>query len=229
MVANVQDARNFLLTTDFPLDKVVLLKSGSQSIGTGPGTIIIPHNLPFIPLVSGSWSLDPSFLVSYEYSSGTFPSTSPTTSIFDLLLDIYADTTNVTVGYQNNGSATTIYYRVYAFQPSDSNQDVPPTASQGDDFILSTDYNYTKLYLNGVINNPPRPSTQVVTHNLGYLPQVIAWETDPLGNRRPLDFSQTPLFSYTNVLVTTTTVEFQVPVLTLTRRIDYRIYLDENS
>lgn len=231
MSADVQMAKNFLLTTDFPLDKVIYLASGSFNMGAGSsGTTTVEHNLPFTPLAGGSWSIDPSFSVSYEYGSGTFPSESPTTSIFNQLLEVSANDTDIIIGYENNSaSPITAYYRLFGLEPADSFAEVPPTASSGDPFVLNTDYNYTKLYIGGQIDPLASPSTNVIEHNLGYLPQVMAWETDILGNRRPVDITDLPLFSFTSIEVNASSVIINVPALSIIERVDYRIYLDENA
>lgn len=232
MAVNVQDARNFLLTTDFPLDKVIFLRSGSATINfpTAGQVVTITHGLLFVPLVSGSWSLDPSFTTSYEYGSGTFPSNNLGASVFNISMDIRADSTNIIISPTNvSGASFTLYWRVYAFEPSDCNFDLEPTASSADDFILNTDYNYTKLYLNDVILNATT-GTYTVNHNLGYLPQVMAWVSDS-GYTIPVDSSEAPdtFGLFVTCVVDTNTVSFVVPSFLTIDRIDYRIYLDNNA
>lgn len=230
MPADVQKAKNFLLTTDFPLDKVIYLQSGSDTIPfpTAGYVVTIAHGLPFIPLVSGSWSLTSDFSLLYEYGSGTFPSSNIGASNFDQSMTISADSVNVYITPINvSGSSFTLYYRIFAFEPSDSNEDLEPTASAGDDFVLNTDYNYTKLYLNDVILSPA-VGTEVILHNLGYEPQVMAWVNDA-GITKPIDVSEAPtLGTYVTAVVTDTTLEFIIPVGLAPERIDYRLYLDDH-
>lgn len=232
MPADIQKAKNFLLTTDFPLDKVIYLNSGSVTINfpTAGQQIVIPHNLPFTPLVSGSWALNPTFSTLYEYGSGTFPSNDIGSSVFNISMDIKADTTNITILPTNvSGSSFILYYRVFGLQPSDNNSDLLPTASSGDNFVLNTDYNYTKLYLNDVILNATT-GTYTVLHNLGYLPQVMAWVEDT-GYTIPIDVSEAPdtFGIYVTCIVNTTSIQFIVPAFLTIDRIDYRLYIDENS
>lgn len=236
MPADVQRAKNFRITTDYPLDHVIYLNSGSATINfpTAGQLVTIPHNLPFTPLVSGNWSLTSDFSVSYEYGSGTFPSNNAAAQIFNIKMDIYADATNVYISPVNvSGSPQVIYYRVFGLEPSDSQADIPFTASSGDPFVLNSDYNYTKLYQEGVSNSPPIPSTQTVSHNLGYRPQVMPWVTNSLNQRRPIDSTSISVITGqpqdVGAIVTTTALDFELDSLSNVTRIDERIYIDENS
>jgi hypothetical protein len=220
------DARNFLLNTDYPLDQVVWLKSDSKAIsGSTSGTITIPHGLPFTPLVGGSWSLDSGFGVLYEYSSGTLPSGNASSSLYGRTVRAYADSTNVYLAWSNTLTATTIYFRLFAFQPSDEDHDLDPTAASGDVFVFNSDYNYTKL-LKADFEDVSPGDTVVVSHGLGYRPQVLAWARDTSGNVAPMDYQDNNADQWTDVIVTTTSVTFVVPSSAIIDRIDYRIYAD---
>lgn len=233
MPANVQNARNFLLTTDYPIDIIVYLNSGSATVPSPSGglQILVPHRFPFIPLVGGSWDITPSFNTNFDYSTGTIPSANPTAP-FNVQLDISADATNVIIDTLNvSGSSAGIYYRIDALEPSDSHADIPFTASSGSPFILNTDNNYTKLFMEGVINAVTPSSTQSIIHNLGYRPQVSAWTTDFLGILRPVNLTSIIGGDPGNVAVkpTSTTVDFIIGSASNTVRIDYRIYIDETG
>jgi hypothetical protein len=220
------DARNFSLNTDNPLDQVIWLYSDSKAIsGTTSGTITIPHGLPFTPLVSGSWSLDSDFGVLYEYSSGTLPSGNATSSLYGRSVRVSADSTNVYLAWTNTLSATTIYLRLFAFQPSDEDHELEPTAASGDVFAFSSDYNYAKL-LDADFENVSAGDTVVIPHNLGYRPQVLAWARDMSGRVSPMDYQDNNNDSWTDVVVTSTSVTFVVPLSASIDRIDYRIYAD---
>lgn len=234
MPADVSKAKNFLLTTDFPLDKVILLDAGMATVPFPVAGYLIPilYDLMFTPLVSGNWSLTSDFSVAYEFGSGTFPSSNAGASNFNISMDIYADGTGVFIDPTNvSGAPVDIYYHVFGLEPSDSETDVPFTSNQGDRFVLNTDYNYTKLYMDDTIISPPTPSTQTITHNLGYRPQVMPWITNSLGERRPVDVTLiaggAPL-DY-GVVVTNSTVNFELDGLSTVDRIDNRLYLDENA
>lgn len=233
MPANVSVAKNFLLTTDFPLDKVVFLSSGTATVPfpTAGFKVTIPHGLSFTPLTSGNWAFTSSFSTSYEYGSGTFPSSNVGASNFDFVLNVSSDATNIYITPVNvSGSAVDIYYRVFGLEPSDSNADVPFTASSADDFVLSTDYNYTKLYIEGS-STGAAPFSSTATTSLGYRPQVSYWYTDVTATTYPLDVTQ--LSGTTNigqsVIVDVNDVTFSASAFSSAVREDHRIYLDDNA
>lgn len=172
MPAIPSTAPNFKIDTDYPLDKVIYLKSGSGAIASG-GTITIPHGLPFTPLVGWYWSLTSDFSIAYEDNVGPFPSGN-IGFFFTLQVAINADATNIYL--QGNGTlgSTTIYYRIYAFEPDDSNVSLTATSNSADNFSLSTDYNYTKL-LTTAHFSLAAGATTTIPHNLGYIPQVSGW------------------------------------------------------
>lgn len=233
MPANPLNAKEFLLSTDFPLDKVVFLTSGSYVVPSpvAGNKLTIPHGLPFIPLVSGSWDVTPSFSTNYDYYTGTIPSSNPATP-FNLELDITADATNIYINPINvTGSPQTVYYRIFALEPSDSQANLPSTVASADSFILNTDYNYTKLYLDGVITGIGFPSTFTVTHGLGYPPQVLAWQTDPFNGLKPAEQASMVAGSPndTAVVVDNSNVTFLIGAASNVTRIDYRIYIDDSA
>ena len=172
MPAITANARNFLYNTDYPLDKVIYLKSGTTNIASG-GTLNIAHGLPFIPLINFYWSLTPDFSVIYEDNIGPFPSGNPG-FFFTLQVSARADATNITLDANGILGSTTIYYRIFGFQPDDSNVDLPSTASAGDIFSFNTDYNYLKLYSASHVSLAAGASFTLV-HGLGYRPQVSTW------------------------------------------------------
>jgi len=203
------DSRNFLLNTDYPMDKVVYMTSGSFTSPTGGIDYQFSHNLSFNPLIIGTWSLDSDFSTSREGGFFGFEGTDPTTvyAIFS------ADSTNITIRTINPGASVVVYYRIYAFMPTNVNDDSTSTASIADNFVLNTDYNYTKLFLSGV---SVAVASTVVTHNLGYRPQVIAWLKDSTiyGTELIVDMGY--------IKVTDTTIEIVSP----TYDVHYRIYAD---
>lgn len=229
MPAILANARKFLANSDYPFDKVVYLKTGSYTVpnNTMGETVTIPHGLPFTPLIGGNWSLMSSFTVAYEYSSGPFPS-SALGYLFDTITNVYADATNIYVSADNlNASAKTIYYRIFGFQPSTDESDVPGIASQGDSFLFNSGYNYTKLYLSGYVDTPATSGSSVnvaVLHDLGYIPQISAWVSNstyvaPVGSSHT--FASTTLAS-----ANSSYLNFTVKPFTSAQRAYYRIYLD---
>lgn len=176
MPANIQSSQNMLLSTDYPLDKIIFQFETSVTLAAfGTADIYTPHNLSDIPLVNGFWTTDSTWNLAYEMTTGNLLNGSPKYST-----GINADKTNVHFSVNNNtGSPVTIYYRVYGFPPfSNDNFDAGPT-NIINNFKLSTDYNYPKLYNVGSATQPSTSgndvSVVVYNHNLGYIPQVQAW------------------------------------------------------
>lgn len=171
------DHRNFLLNTDFPIDKIIYKDSGSFSatsdiiVGGGLGTIHnVAHGLGFMPLIVGNFSTSPDFLTTNEIFMPIYPEANGIYGITN------SSTTEYSVQVMNYSPNTvTVYYRVYGFMPSNVAETAVPTSALADNFVLNTDYNYSKLYYNDVL---PDVTTTTITHNLGYRPQVMAWMGD---------------------------------------------------
>lgn len=159
------DARNFLLSTDYPIDKIIGSQTGSiTQAATSSGTTTIAHGLPFAPLAIAKWSISSNFSTSYDEIGVSI--------LNNVTFTAQTDGTNLYIISGNNGgSAVTIYYRVLYFLPADSTATVGATSSSFDDFFLNTDYNYTKIVAEGTVNG----GTQVITHSLGYYPQAEVW------------------------------------------------------
>lgn len=203
------DPRDFLLNTDYEMDKIVYFAEGT--LNAGQYNVDIPHNLPFTPLIFGVCAYNSDFSdsrnVPYQYITRD-NGESFTAS---------GNTTNVRLSYINySGTPDKIYYRLYGFEPSDSRGKVGATSKYAKNFILNTDYNYCKLFQKGTAN-----AGDIIDHNLGYLPQVLVWQTSN-GWTSPTDISS----ASTGVIVTNSTVTFQFPNLGIDK-LHYRIYYDE--
>lgn len=205
------DPRDFLLNTDYEIDKIVLFKSGT--INAGQYDVRIPHGLPFAPLTFGVFAYSEDFSgprpMPYQYIT-------PENTID---VGLSSDATNLYLSYHNDsGSPAKIYYRVYAFEPSDSHAKVPATSNFAKDFILNTDYNYCKLKEKGVVD---ASSSATIKHDLGYLPQVLVWN-EQVGYINQVWNSMPYLGGAPNVKVTK-----QAVIITDIPRAHYRIYYDE--
>lgn len=225
LVANVPD---FLLNTDYPLDKVVFLNSGSITFAVSGTDYIFAHGLPFTPLIKVTWSTSADFSTTYGVGDGPV-STDPNFPFLPQLTLAYADSTNVTLSFGNPGSVATAYIRVYAMMPTDVEQEVDFTANAADSFVLNTDYNYTKLYMSGVTSSSSTPgSSEFVTHNLNYYPQVEVWFTKGSSTYatsfvQMLDGVQI----YESFEISTTDLTMRRdPSLATTEYFHYRIYAD---
>jgi len=163
------NANKTLINSDYPLDKVVFMASGSFTEPSGGfGEYNVPHGLPFRPLLVGTWSTDPNFTISYEAGTSGF------TDLSIAQLTIQSTTNTIRLLPTNyTGSTITYYWRVFGFMPSDVNLDASFTAAQADLFAMSSEYNYTKLWQEGVLlwNG----TTQTINHGFGYRPQVDIW------------------------------------------------------
>ena len=173
--------KDFLLNTDYELDKVILFQEGQFS-----GSTQFQHKLGFTPLIFGVWSTDKDFYsvnpINGELDTSSEPGYTPTASVRGVA-------TSTTVQLTSGGTNQVLYYRVYGFQPSDSNKAIQPTARKAQKFVFNTDYNYCKLMKTGVFTH----SGEEFSHNLGYIPQVIAWQQDnSTKNIRPLTIYTEP-------------------------------------
>jgi hypothetical protein len=206
------DPKKFLLNSDYPLDKIVYMTSGTfVSNAVGGGSVTIPHGLGFMPLPYIQWSLNSDFSTCQEITErpgDLYP------TVFPYIVSYESNATNIIINFFNGALAqTTYYYRIICFMPTDINADVTNIASLADDFILNTDYNYTKLFMSGI------NTSTTVTHNLGYVPQVMWWyESSADKILSPVNLG----YPTTNTpYVTTTTVVFP------NTNYHYRIYIDE--
>jgi hypothetical protein len=225
MSAIAANAKNFLLNSDYPLDKVILMKSGQITVAAGATVEVLdPHGLLFTPLVIGSWSTSSTFTTSFEAGFQPF---SPPGS---LSLSISSNATNVRISASNNsGSSVTFYWRCYGFMPSTANDDAAFTASSADSFVINTDYNYTKLFTAGVADISA--TSQTVLHNLGYRPQVEVWYEFAVVpgqfEREYLGIANIGDTGYNRISVTTTSLTFSKGTYGGQSTIyHYRIYMD---
>lgn len=203
------DPRNFLLNTDYEMDKIVYFKSGT--LNAGDWDIDTPHNLSFTPLIFGVCAFNSNFS---DARGVPYQSLTQSNSI---QFTAQANGTNVRLSYINSsGSPSKIYYRLYGFEPSGSTATVPATSGNANQFILNTDYNYCKLFSKGTAS-----AGNTVAHNLGYVPQVLVWLTSN-GWTMPVDQSD----SNAAVIVTDQDLIFNYPALGIDG-FHYRIYYDE--
>jgi hypothetical protein len=171
------DARNFLLNTDYPLDKIIYITSGSATVANttndGVPGITITHNLPFTPLPILLWSNTSDFAICYENSDESY-TTNSFVSGAGQFYSVSANSTTIGITrYNLSGSSKTLYYRIFCFQPSNASIEsvVPATNSSGSEFILNTDYNYMKLVNAGVLTSASR----TYSHGLSFTPRVQLW------------------------------------------------------
>lgn len=223
------DPRNFLVNSNYPLDKIVYMTSGSMLVPvTFSGDLTIAHGLGFMPLPLILWSNDVDFTTTYTSGDATYNSGAIDGSSFTLgqSYNVSADSTNLVINqYNNSGSTKTVYYRVYCFPPStlDEDTEIEHTSSLGNNFILNTDYNYMKLAFTGALSS----GTPSFSHNFGYIPTAMIWGVVS-GFATPLVSSQIIVpFPAGNFMVdVTTTAIIWTGAGTTFDTIEYRIYAE---
>lgn len=212
------DPRDFLLNTDYEMDKIVYFTEGS--LNSGQTDISIPHKLGFAPLIFGICAFNEDFSdargIPYQYQ---------TTSDF-VAFEANSSSTDIKVSFNTaNGQPPKVYYRICGFEPAGLKNKLAPTSKYAKNFILNTDYNYCKLYKSGTIN---ASDVTTITHNFGYLPQVMIWR-ESNGRISPFNDSQwysTDLGDTFGVEVTDTYVKIKAANIGLDK-VHYRIYYDE--
>lgn len=217
------NASKMVLSTDYPGDKIVYVKTGSLVIpASSTVTDSFAHELLFAPLLDGTWSTAIDFISATSYDLGTGPISTVAFQPFNTWLEASANATTVTVTGENpSGSSVTAYYRIYGLEPSNVNLDAPFTNNLVDSFTLNSDYNYTKLL------DKDRVTTDTsITNELGHRVQVMAWEE--IGGTITKKNVNYPNFGDTYISVSTTEVSITFdPFATPGIAVHYRVYLDE--
>ena len=224
MTALIANAKSFLINPDYPLDKIIWTRDSSVVVPAFDfNDTTISHGLSFKPLVKGIWSLTSDFSVSYEMNTGPMGG-----NPYTFNTSTESNATNVIFRVSNNtASSATVYYRLYAFMPTGGTYTAGFTNVSSDNFMLSSDFNYTKLYEAGVTPSSASGVTTVVPHNFGYHPQVIAWEEN-MTSGTIFDVCYLNKGDSAEVSTTTTSVSLTNSMFGgASRRIHYRIYLDD--
>lgn len=212
------DNRNFLASTDFPMDKVSGYDTGSVSVTAFNVSFPeVNHGLGYRPLYFIKWSTDPTFSTSYDEVGVSFNF---------ITLSAQTDATKLYLFINNlTGGTVTIYYRVIYYMPTDVDLDISQTQAALDNFSFNTDYNYPKIFAENVIN----AGTGTVNHNLGYYPQVEAWYIRASDGKCihvvASDVTNSP--QSPRAIVTTTQVIFENSSFGPASAWHYKIYLDE--
>ena len=203
------DPRNFVLNTDYEMDKIIYFAEGS--LNSGQYDVDIAHGLSFAPLIFGVCAFNSDFSDARNVPYQRL--TQSDTVSFDML----ANATNIRLSYINSsGTPNKIYYRLYGFEPSGSAAIVPATSGNASNFILNTDYNYCKLLRKGTA-----AVGATISHNLGYIPQVLVWQ---VANGWTMPVTQSDTNSA--VIITDQDLIFNYQLLGVDN-FHYRIYYDE--
>lgn len=214
----MSDPRDFLLNTDYEMDKIILVKTGSFV-----GNVNITHDLGFAPLPFGIWSTDQDFNTVNTIGvsdSESYPGYTPRLGV-----DCVSYGNRIRLIASGNGKdSTTIYYRLYGFEPPESSADITPNSNMANTFVLNTDYNYRKLMATGTFTQ----DYQEYSHNLGYIPQAMAWlkaTQDWGGGIEPIMFASN--FTDFKIKLTPNKIIAGDVINTATEKIYWRIYYDE--
>lgn len=189
----MQDARNLLFSTDYPMPVLAWEHSGSiADVGAvGTKSITIEHGLRFTPLLIGVWSTSSDFSPAYDianYLGGGVINGQ------DMQLNqCGADDTNVYVEAFNASSSTkSLFFRLLAYAPPDYDGEVP-NISDTTNFQFSTEYNYPKIVKAGSVTIDAGDSAGI-THELGYIPQAKVWGPDAYGHLASTHFMRSPAY-----------------------------------
>lgn len=181
---------HFRLDSDYPMDKIVYFKQGTFTPSSG--SFSFSHGLSFTPLVFGVISKNSDFSESYSFNTpmvetGAITNFAPR--------GIMALSNNTTIYFyvpdELRASLTgTYYYRLYGFSDESSNISTSETSSSGGNLIISSDYNYYKLYESGNVEYSGS-SSATINHNLGYKPFILLWgRSKTFTDEFPADITQ---------------------------------------
>lgn len=221
--------RDFLLNTDYELDKIILFKEGR--LMPSNDVTHIPHELPFLPLLFGicAFSDDYSDARALPFFDGiNYVGTPTPIASYDVQFTTATDGSQIELIYKNTNTSQPINYRIFGFEPTDSNAKVGPTKKYAKTFLFNTNHNYLKLYKKGIVN---AGATLEITHNFGYIPQMLAWET--WGNLNPeyvVPITEQADYDTYGITVDNNHVRFDMTNYTgllANAKIHYRIYYDE--
>lgn len=215
---------DFLLNTDYEMDKIILVKTGDYI-----GSKNIDHGLKFSPLIFGVWSTDPDFVSGNTL--GPYVSAEPIPGFYTPPLGVSIVALNdhiEIISHGENADTTKIYYRIYALAPDGTNVTTPATSKHANQFVLNTDYNYRKLKAKGTFTQ----ENESFAHNLGYKPQVMAWikyaEIEGITTGQEIEpITDISLFTNFYLKVTDTTIGVGEFPFGLIDKIYWRIYYDE--
>lgn len=213
---NPSDIQKLLLTSDYPLDKIVYMASGSFNATSFPYDFSFNTGLPHKLLLGGTFSLNSDF-------SNTKFFTSPFSTL-DVTASIYSDPgVNHIIFNKGTPGSVTVYYRVYGFMPDDILENGYDTATTSSDLVFNSELNYRKLFKSGKLTNLTTSAT--IDHNLGFYPRVEIWQ-DNFGHLYLYSSAEVdqPTAISDSIIVTQNNIQFRKDSST-TYSYYYRIYI----
>lgn len=231
-------AKDFILNSDYPPEKVVYKRSGTVSVNAhathaNAQMWTFPHGLGFAPLCRGAYKWNTSFEpLTHWVELGTtyYLSAAPM-----FLCAAYSDDTNVYLYIWNqSGASTTISYRIVGFTDPAISASVEPLPSLGGSMLFDTDKNYLKVVGSGAVDIPINSSSTIhtINHGLGYIPNCYAWVLSPSTNywgavQTENFIGNTGFVSSLVVSSTQLKIDFFAFMTAGTARFVYRIFADE--
>jgi hypothetical protein len=193
MPAIVTNAQKFILTSDYPPEKVVHRKNGTEAINVHPThsdaqLFTYPHGLGFVPLCRGSYRFQGSTSadwLAFDTSPPILSNVVGTTVIWadGVTCVVYSDATNVYLYVWNNlGVTISLDYRIVGFADAIADVEVAATNSiTTTGLTFDSDNNYLKIINSGSGDVPVPAGTYTVPipHNLGYKPTSFVWTLNP--------------------------------------------------
>lgn len=194
MPSILANAKNFLLSSDYPPEKVAYKYTNSYSVIAAPShsdavTITVAHGLGFTPLCRGSFRFTNSS-GTQEWSSfdmgvhlgqaalGTDEAWFPA-----IQTAIYSDETNIYMYIWNQtGLLCNVDVRVIGFMDAVAvDTSIQGTGGIGSGLVFDTDNNYLKIIdsNSGIINTSIGTQVITVNHGLGYSPVAFVWVYSP--------------------------------------------------
>lgn len=176
---------NFIANSDYPFDMVAKVMEGSFT-GIGSGTVsgseyLVPHDLPFTPLVSGYWSDREDFETAYPIGYNVRPNVHDGSTAYGIFA-LSADSKNIVLQRTDQSGGITYFYRVYCLAPGYLADSIKPPSLLGfGNNIFNSDLAYLKIAKEGeiIVDAEATSSTIEIEHNLGYIPFVRLWASYP--------------------------------------------------
>ena len=194
MAADVTQAQNFVLDSDFPPEKVAVKVTQTFSVNvhlshSDAQLFTIPHGLSFTPLCRGAYrytnslgSIDWEMIDTSLYLGQAGLGTTEGWSNL-MITAVYSDATNIYFYIWNqSGVVTSMDVRIIGFMdPITGIGSIPSTNQVNNNFVYNTDNNYLKIISSGggTVNISASTTAVVIPHNLGYVPLVFAWAYNP--------------------------------------------------
>ena len=224
----MSDARNFLITSEYPTDKIVWLYEGQTTTDQyGSFSVEIPHNMGATIFATGIWTIDD---WGTTYNSSTTLHSGQSYSRYSLLA---SDSTQVYFnGFceDNDGNeliGATLKFRFWGFfnEAETQNKFADATASASSNkFIKDSRLGYPKLFMEGYAD--ATDGTKTIYHNLGFVPFVEIWyQTDNKWYQVDYVDFVSPISTWT-IQNTNTILSFNGDGYT-NYKYYYRIYADE--